>query len=83
MASTQKSKEELDERDWMERELNKALRRARLWGKITKVRNDLAHCGFGRTEDQILKVQSIRTIAKETVEEIERLASDELTAAPT
>jgi len=45
-----------------------------LWSCIRKIRNDLAHCGFGRAEGQVLSAASIRQNAEKVVEQIEQLA---------
>jgi CRISPR-associated DxTHG motif protein len=48
-----------------------------LWSSIRNIRNDLAHCGFGREERQVLSATSIRQNAEEVVKQIERLAQQE------
>jgi CRISPR-associated DxTHG motif protein len=48
-----------------------------LWSSIRNIRNDLAHCGFGREEGQVLSATSIRQNAEKVVEQIERLAQQE------
>jgi CRISPR-associated DxTHG motif protein len=48
-----------------------------LWSSIRNIRNDLAHCGFGRKEGQVLSATSIRQNAEEVVKQIERLAQQE------
>jgi len=48
-----------------------------LWSSIRNIRNDLAHCGFGRAEGQVLSATSIRQNAEEVVKQIERLAQHE------
>jgi CRISPR-associated DxTHG motif protein len=48
-----------------------------LWSSIRNIRNDLAHCGFGRAEGQVLSAASIRQNAEKVVEQIERLAQQE------
>jgi CRISPR-associated DxTHG motif protein len=48
-----------------------------LWSSIRNIRNDLAHCGFGREEGQVLSATSIRQNAEEVVKQIERLAQQE------
>jgi len=48
-----------------------------LWSSIRNIRNDLAHCGFGRAEGQVLSAASIRQNAEEVVKQIERLAQQE------
>lgn len=63
-------------REQMEEKLGRNLKDEPLWSKITTVRNDLAHCGFGRAEKQVLKVESIRKKAEEIVKEIKHLASE-------
>lgn len=71
-------------RDWqdkeargqMEIELGRALESVPLWSKIITVRNDLAHCGIGRPEGQVLDVQSICDNAEAIIKEIEQLASE-------
>jgi CRISPR-associated DxTHG motif protein len=65
------------EREWMERLLGEFLKLSPLWSKITGTRNDLAHCGFGREEGQVLSATSIRQNAEEVVKQIERLAQQE------
>jgi virulence-associated protein VapD len=41
------------------------------------IRNDLAHCGFGRAEGQVLSATSICQNAEEVVKQVERLARQE------
>jgi CRISPR-associated DxTHG motif protein len=65
------------EREWMEQLLREFLKLSPLWSKITGTRNDLAHCGFGRAEWQMLSATSIRQNAEEVVKQIERLAQQE------
>jgi len=65
------------EREWMEQLLGEFLKLSPLWSKITGTRNDLAHCGFGRAEGQVLSATSIRQNAEEVVKQIERLAQQE------
>ena len=48
-----------------------------LWSSIRNIRNDLAHCGFGRAEGQVLPAASIRQNAEEFVLQIEELARQE------
>lgn len=48
-----------------------------LWSSIRNIRNDLAHCGFGRAEGQVLPAASIRQNAEKVVEQIEQLAQQE------
>jgi CRISPR-associated DxTHG motif protein len=48
-----------------------------LWSSIRNIRNDLAHCGFGRAEGQVLSAASIRQNAEEVVKQVERLARQE------
>lgn len=48
-----------------------------LWSSIRNIRNDLAHCGFGRAEGQVLSAASIRQNAEKVVEQIEQLAQQE------
>jgi CRISPR-associated DxTHG motif protein len=48
-----------------------------LWSSIRNIRNDLAHCGFGRAEGQVLSATSIRQNAEEVVKQVERLARQE------
>ncbi|MCL6535206.1 MAG: TIGR02221 family CRISPR-associated protein [Armatimonadetes bacterium] len=74
-------KEGKDWRDAKERKrmedqlnINKALKEARLWSEIITIRNDLAHCGFGRAEGQVRSAASIRQNAEEVVKQIEQLA---------
>lgn len=45
-----------------------------LWSSIRNIRNDLAHCGFGRAAGQVLSAASIRQNAEKVVEQIEQLA---------
>jgi CRISPR-associated DxTHG motif protein len=65
------------EREQMEKRLGESLQQDSLWSKIAEVRNDLAHCGFGREERQVLSATSIRQNAEEVVKQIERLAQQE------
>jgi CRISPR-associated DxTHG motif protein len=65
------------EREWMEQLLREFLKLSPLWSKIIGTRNDLAHCGFGRAEGQVLSATSIRQNAEEVVKQIERLAQQE------
>jgi CRISPR-associated DxTHG motif protein len=65
------------EREWMERLLGEFLKLSPLWSKITRTRNDLAHCGFSRAEGQVLSATSIRQNAEEVVKQIEQLAQQE------
>jgi CRISPR-associated DxTHG motif protein len=65
------------EREWMEQLLREFLKLSPLWSKITGTRNDLAHCGFGRAEGQVLSATSIRQNAEEVVKQIEQLAQQE------
>ena len=65
------------EREWMEQLLGEFLKLSPLWSKITGTRNDLAHCGFGRAEGQVLSAASIRQNAEEVVKQVERLARQE------
>jgi len=48
-----------------------------LWSSIRNIRNDLAHCGFGRAEGQVLSATSICQNAEEVVKQVERLARQE------
>jgi CRISPR-associated DxTHG motif protein len=48
-----------------------------LWSSIRNIRNDLAHCGFGREEGQVLSATSIRQNAEKVVKQIEQLAQQE------
>jgi CRISPR-associated DxTHG motif protein len=65
------------EREQMEKRLGDSLQQDSLWSKIAEIRNDLAHCGFGRAEGQVLSATSIRQNAEEVVKQIERLARQE------
>jgi CRISPR-associated DxTHG motif protein len=65
------------EREQMEKRLGESLQQDSLWSKIAEIRNDLAHCGFGRAEGQVLSAASIRQNAEEVVKQIERLAQQE------
>jgi CRISPR-associated DxTHG motif protein len=65
------------EREQMEKRLGESLQQDSLWSKIAEIRNDLAHCGFGRAEGQVLSATSIRQNAEEVVKQIERLAQQE------
>jgi CRISPR-associated DxTHG motif protein len=65
------------EREQMEKRLRESLQQDSLWSKIAEIRNDLAHCGFGREERQVLSATSIRQNAEKVVEQIERLAQQE------
>jgi len=65
------------EREQMEKRLGESLQQDSLWSKIAEIRNDLAHCGFGREEEQVLSAKSIRQNAEEVVKQIERLAQQE------
>ncbi len=64
-------------RKQMENQLNESLKQEALWSDIITIRNDLAHCGFGRAERQVLSAKSIRQNAEEVVKQIERLAQQE------
>ena len=64
-------------RKQMENQLNESLKQEALWSDIITIRNDLAHCGFGRAEGQVLSATSIRQNAEEVVKQIERLAQQE------
>jgi len=70
-------------RDDAEKELNQRANNqendelVQLWSSIRNIRNDLAHCGFGREEGQVLSATSIRQNAEEVVKQIERLAQQE------
>lgn len=67
-------------RDDAEAELNRRANNqesdelVQLWSSIRNIRNDLAHCGFGRAEGQVLSAASIRQNAEKVVEQIEQLA---------
>jgi CRISPR-associated DxTHG motif protein len=65
------------EREQMEKRLGESLQQDSLWSKIAEIRNDLAHCGFGRAEGQVIAATSIRQNAEEVVKQIERLAQQE------
>jgi hypothetical protein len=65
------------EREQMEKRLGESLQQDSLWSKIAEIRNDLAHCGFGRAEGRVLSAKSIRQNAEEVVKQIERLAQQE------
>jgi len=62
------------EREQMEKWLGESLQQDSLWSKIAKIRNDLAHCGFGRAAGEVLSAKSIRQNAEEVVLQIEQLA---------
>jgi CRISPR-associated DxTHG motif protein len=70
-------------RDDAEEELNQRANNqendelVQLWSSIRNIRNDLAHCGFGRAEGQVLSATSIRQNAEEVVKQVERLAQQE------
>jgi CRISPR-associated DxTHG motif protein len=64
-------------RKQMENQLNESLKQEALWSDIITIRNDLAHCGFGRAEGQVIAATSIRQNAEEVVKQIERLAQQE------
>lgn len=64
-------------RKQMENQLYESLKQEALWSDIITIRNDLAHCGFGRAEGQVLSATSIRQNAEEVVKQIERLAQQE------
>jgi len=64
-------------RKQMENQLNESLKQEALWSDIITIRNDLAHCGFGRAEGQVLSATSIRQNAEEVVKQIEQLAQQE------
>jgi CRISPR-associated DxTHG motif protein len=66
-----------EEREQMEKRLGESLQQDSLWSKIAEIRNDLAHCGFGRAEGRVLSAKSIRQNAEEVVKQIERLAQQE------
>jgi CRISPR-associated DxTHG motif protein len=57
-------------REQMEQHLNAHAVQDALWSKVRDLRNDLAHCGFGRAKAQVLDVQSIQQRTREVVEEI-------------
>jgi len=57
-------------RDQMEGYLNVHVKQYPLWSEVSKLRNDLAHCGFGRAEGQVLKIRSIREQAREIIQAI-------------
>jgi hypothetical protein len=65
-----------DARDWMEEYLNVHVKQYRLWSMVRDLRNDLAHCGFGRAKDEVLKPDSIRDMAHKVVEEILKMSED-------
>ena len=65
------------EREQMEKRLGESLQQDSLWSKIAEIRNDLAHCGFGRAEGQVLSAASVRQNAEKVVEQIEQLAQQE------
>ena len=64
-------------RKQMENQLNESLKQEALWSDIITIRNDLAHCGFGRAEGQVIAATSIRQNAEEVVKQIEQLAQQE------
>ena len=61
-------------RKQMENQLNESLKQEALWSDIVTIRNDLAHCGFGRAEGQVIAANKIRNRAEEIVSQIEQLA---------
>jgi CRISPR-associated DxTHG motif protein len=65
------------EREQMEKRLGESLQQDSLWSKIAEIRNDLAHCGFGRAEGQVLSAKLIHQNAEEVVQQIEQLALQE------
>jgi CRISPR-associated DxTHG motif protein len=65
------------EREQMEKRLGESLQQDSLWSKIAEIRNDLAHCGFGRAEGRVIAATSIRQNAEEVVKQIEQLARQE------
>ena len=63
-------------RDRMEQYLNEHAKCDPLWSKVRDLRNDLAHCGFGRAKGEVLKPGSIRDTAHKVVEEILKMSED-------
>ncbi len=45
-----------------------------LWSRVRDVRNDLAHCGFGRAEGQALSASSLLRNAEKIVQQIREMA---------
>lgn len=60
------------ERKAMEDILNAEATKDPLWSKVRDLRNDLAHCGFGRAEDQVLDVDSIRNQGRDIIDKIHK-----------
>jgi CRISPR-associated DxTHG motif protein len=65
------------EREQMEKRLGESLQQDSLWSKIAEIRNDLAHCGFGRAEGQVLSAKLIHQNAEEVVQQTEQLVLQE------
>ena len=63
-------------RDQMEGYLNVHVKQYPLWSEVSKLRNDLAHCGFGRAEGQVLGIKSIQQQSEQVVNEILKLSED-------
>ncbi|GBC92896.1 hypothetical protein HRbin15_01373 [bacterium HR15] len=61
----------LDRREDAARTLNEAHHNraddllTKVWGRVIELRNDIAHCGFGRAEGQVLKAEDIIEQARE------------------
>ncbi|MFQ3611587.1 MAG: TIGR02221 family CRISPR-associated protein [Fimbriimonadales bacterium] len=77
-----------DARDNAEAWLNKALHKEiphsetpliPLWSKAVNLRNDLAHCGFGREQEQVLQPTSIKQQTSELLNLIRKHTSHENT----
>ncbi len=65
---------DMRERKAMECMLNAEAIKDPLWSKVRDLRNDLAHCGFGRAEGQVLSVDSILCQTSKIIDEIRALA---------
>ncbi|BCW96064.1 MAG: TIGR02221 family CRISPR-associated protein [Fimbriimonadales bacterium] len=69
-----------DQRQAAEDALNERAKRhasdplTKLWSRVRDVRNDLAHCGFGRAEGQALSASNLRRNAVEIVQQIREMA---------
>lgn len=61
---------DMRERKAMECMLNTEAIKDPLWSKVSYLRNDLAHCGFGRAEGQVLSVDSIRDQMRDIIDAI-------------
>lgn len=67
---------DMHEREAMECMLNAEAIEDPLWSKVRDLRNDLAHCGFGRKEEQVLSVDSILCQTSKIVNEVRALAQN-------